>query len=51
LRPSLSIGITHAPLFAQVGLGKLSGDNLEIIGVFTYANDIWIVPKEGGTAY
>src|SRR5215204_806771 len=43
--------ITGLPLFAQIDAGlfrypDVSKDQI----VFTYANDLWVMPKEGGTA-
>src|SRR5436190_1395740 len=39
------------PIFAQVDAGLFRYPDVSKTQiVFTYANDIWIIPKEGGTA-
>src|SRR6187431_2608351 len=43
--------ITTANLFAQIDAGLFRfPDVSQTQIVFTYANDLWLVPKEGGTA-
>lgn len=43
--------IIYSPLFSQIDAGLFRYPDVSATQiVFTYANDIWIVPKEGGTA-
>src|SRR5215217_2792434 len=49
---SLACMIASTPLFAQIDAGlfrfpDVSKDQI----VFTYANDLWVAPKDGGTAF
>ncbi|HKH61666.1 MAG TPA: hypothetical protein VKA49_12585, partial [Flavitalea sp.] len=43
--------IINLPLHAQVDAGLFRYPDVSATQiVFTYANDIWVMPKEGGTA-
>ena len=43
--------IVSANLFAQIDAGLFRfPDVSQTQIVFTYANDLWVIPKEGGTA-
>src|SRR6185503_11095200 len=47
----LAVLITTAKLFAQIDAGLFRfPDVSQTQIVFTYANDLWVIPKEGGTA-
>src|SRR5688572_908005 len=47
----LAVFIITANLFAQVDAGLFRfPDVSQTQIVFTYANDLWVIPKEGGTA-
>ena len=48
---SLALILTTANLFAQIDAGLFRfPDVSQTQIVFTYANDLWVIPKEGGTA-
>ena len=47
----LAVTIIAANLFAQIDAGLFRfPDVSQTQIVFTYANDLWVIPKEGGTA-
>ena len=47
----LAAAITAANLFAQIDAGLFRfPDVSQTQIVFTYANDLWVIPKDGGTA-
>src|SRR4029077_2077654 len=49
---SILFAVTQLTVFAQVNAGLFRfPDVSQTHIVFTYANDLWVVPKEGGKAY
>lgn len=47
----LAACLSYLPIFAQIDAGLFRFPDVSKTQiVFTYANDIWIIPKEGGTA-
>jgi tricorn protease len=47
----LAVIVPTANLFAQIDAGLFRfPDVSQTQIVFTYANDLWLIPKEGGTA-